>query len=164
MARKKHPPVVNDMTPMVDIAFLLLIFFMSTTQFKPPESMAIYLPESHSVIELPQSDVIILSIGPKPDNVMFWRLEPQPEVRIQLNELEKALIEARVRNPRLRIAIKADKNAEFGMISDIMEIFQKTKNTRFNLVTNFEDDTKKKKDQAPSSRRENSTGENLARR
>ena len=33
-----------DMTPMVDVAFLLLIFFMSTTQFKPPEVVAVKLP------------------------------------------------------------------------------------------------------------------------
>ncbi|MBM3262916.1 MAG: biopolymer transporter ExbD [candidate division Zixibacteria bacterium] len=140
---KKHPPVVLDMTPMVDVAFLLLIFFMSTTQFKAPESIPIQLPFSHSVIELPTSEVIILSIGPKPENKIFWRLEPQPEVRIELSELEKALIEARIRNPRLRIAIKADKESEFGVVSDMMEIFQKTKNTRFNLVTNYEDDIKK---------------------
>ena len=35
--KKSHPPVFLDMTPMVDIAFLLLIFFMATTQFKEPE-------------------------------------------------------------------------------------------------------------------------------
>ena len=30
-----------DMTPMVDVAFLLLTFFMLTTQFRPPEDMTI---------------------------------------------------------------------------------------------------------------------------
>lgn len=160
MAGKKHGSVILDMTPMVDIAFLLLIFFMATTVFKAPESIPILLPSSHSVIKLPESDVVILTVGPKPQNELFWRLEPQPEVKIQIEELEKALIEARIRNPRLRIAIKGHKDAEFGVISDIMDVLQVTNNTRFNLVTNFEDDTKPK-DEGTSSR---SINEDLARR
>ena len=152
MAHGKHKPVMIDMTPMVDIAFLLLIFFMATTQFKSPESIPIQLPESHSAIKLPESDVVILTVGPKPENRLFWRLEPQPEVGIELVEMENALVEARIRNPRLRIAIKAHKDAEFGVISDMMEILQKTNNTRFNLVTNFEDDTKSS-DDSPTSLR-----------
>ena len=152
MAHGKHKPVMIDMTPMVDIAFLLLIFFMATTQFKAPESIPILLPESHSAIKLPESDVVILTVGPKPDNELYWRLEPQPEVGIELEEMENALVEARIRNPRLRIAIKAHKDAEFGVISDMMEILQKTNNTRFNLVTNFEDDTKSSDDEPTSLR------------
>lgn len=44
---KKHGNVNLDMTPMVDIAFLLLIFFMATTVFKQPESISILLPSSY---------------------------------------------------------------------------------------------------------------------
>ena len=50
----KHPKrrigVAIDMTPMVDIGFLLLIFYMTTTQFKPPEREHVTLPSSHSEI------------------------------------------------------------------------------------------------------------------
>ena len=35
-----------DMTPMVDIAFLLLIFFMVTTVFRLPQAMEMVLPEN----------------------------------------------------------------------------------------------------------------------
>ena len=51
------------MTPMVDIAFLLLIFYMATTQFKPPEARAVELPQSHSMIELPDKDVINITVS-----------------------------------------------------------------------------------------------------
>ena len=64
MALHKKPRVGIriDMTPMVDVAFLLLIFFMSTTQFKPPEEAQLELPSSHSEIKLPDSDVMILAV------------------------------------------------------------------------------------------------------
>jgi len=45
--RKRAPKRIGvkiDMTPMVDVAFLLLIFFMCTTQFKQPEKDKITLP------------------------------------------------------------------------------------------------------------------------
>ncbi|NUO81866.1 biopolymer transporter ExbD, partial [candidate division KSB1 bacterium] len=65
MAAKKKPRVgiKMDMTPMVDVAFLLLTFFMLTTQFKPPESVQIDLPSSHSAFKLPESDVMIITVN-----------------------------------------------------------------------------------------------------
>ncbi|MHC5066646.1 MAG: ExbD/TolR family protein, partial [Planctomycetota bacterium] len=43
--RKKRLGIRIDMTPMVDIAFLLLIFFMVTTVFRRPLAMEVNLPE-----------------------------------------------------------------------------------------------------------------------
>ena len=91
--------------------------------------------------------------------ILFVNADPEVAGRWR-SVLEKALIEARIRNPKLRIAIKGHKDAEFGIISDIMEVLQKTNNTRFNLVTNFEDDTKPE-DEGTSSR---SVNDDLARR
>ena len=36
----KRVGIAMDMTPMVDVGFLLLTFFMLTTQFKPEEAVA----------------------------------------------------------------------------------------------------------------------------
>src|SRR5688572_26886050 len=69
--------IAIDMTPMVDVAFLLLIFFMLTTQFKPPEADKITLPESNSEAKSPESDIITLAVtSAKPENNM------QPGVRL----------------------------------------------------------------------------------
>ena len=48
LKKKRRIGISIDMTPMVDVAFLLLIFFMTTTQFKPPDQDKISLPESNS--------------------------------------------------------------------------------------------------------------------
>ena len=62
MAGKRRISIRIDMTPMVDIAFLLLIFYMATTQFKPPEARAVELPSSHSQIELPDKGLINVTV------------------------------------------------------------------------------------------------------
>lgn len=52
-----------DMTPMVDVAFLLLTFFMLTTKFRPPEVVQIDLPSSHSDIKLPESGILTVTVS-----------------------------------------------------------------------------------------------------
>lgn len=149
---KKRVGFKIDMTPMVDVGFLLLTFFMLTTQFKPSEEIEITLPASHSVFKIPDADVITLSIGK--DGEILLGLDSQilreaifgpaarlkSSVSVQRSELTNLLIQARTRNPKLKTVIKADKNVEYGIIEDVMNILQKVNITRFNLVTDLEKD------------------------
>ncbi len=138
-----------DMTPLVDIAFLLLTFFMMTTQFKPLEEVEIILPSSHSEFKLPESDVMTINISE--DGRLFLGLDSQrlrlrlfgeenklkPSIEVPKDQLANLLIKARTANPKLRTVIKGDRGAEYGIAEDVMNILQKTKITRFNLVTNL---------------------------
>jgi biopolymer transport protein ExbD len=139
-----------DMTPMVDVGFLLLTFFMLTTQFKPSEDIQITLPSSHSVFKIPGADVITLSIGKEGQILLGVDSEILREalfgqgarmkagVLVQTSELANLLVQARMRNPRLKTVIRADKDVDYGVIEDVMNILQKANITRFNLVTELE--------------------------
>lgn len=50
----------TDMTPFVDVAFLILSFFMLATKFKPPEPVEITTPNSVSTKLLPDNDAILV--------------------------------------------------------------------------------------------------------
>lgn len=52
----------TDMTPFVDIAFLILSFFIMATKFKPPEPVQITTPNSVSAKELPADDAVMVVI------------------------------------------------------------------------------------------------------
>jgi biopolymer transport protein ExbD len=52
----------TDMTPFVDIAFLILSFFIMATKFKPPEPVQITTPNSVSAQELPSDDAVLIII------------------------------------------------------------------------------------------------------
>jgi biopolymer transport protein ExbD len=139
-----------DMTPMVDVGFLLLTFFMLTTQFKPSEDLQITLPSSHSVFKIPGADVITLTIGKEGQillgvdsqilrEALFGQAaKMKASVMVQTSELTNLLIQARTRNPRLKTVIKADKDVDYGVIEDVMNVLQKVNITRFNLVTELE--------------------------
>jgi biopolymer transport protein ExbD len=139
-----------DMTPLVDIAFLLLTFFMMTTQFKPMEEVEIVLPSSHSEFKLPETNVMTVNLSK--DGRIFLGLDSQhlrerlfgkenalkASVEIPKEELADYLVRARTMNPKLATVIKGDRDAEYGLAEDVMDILQKTKITRFNLVTNLQ--------------------------
>ena len=52
----------TDMTPFVDVAFLILAFFIMATKFKPPEPVDIVTPKSVSAEELPENDAILITV------------------------------------------------------------------------------------------------------
>jgi biopolymer transport protein ExbD len=60
----------TDMTPFVDIAFLILTFFIMATKFKPPEPVEITTPNSVSSQPLPENDAVLIAID-KDDKVYF---------------------------------------------------------------------------------------------
>jgi biopolymer transport protein ExbD len=138
-----------DMTPLVDVAFLLLTFFMLTTVFKPTEDVTIVLPSSHSDFKLPETDVMTVNIAE--DGRIFLGLDSQhlrkrlfgadkelkASTLVDKSQLANYLVQARTMNPRLRTVIKGDRNAEYGIVEDVMGILQKTQITRFNLVTDL---------------------------
>ncbi len=122
-----------DMTPMVDVAFLLLIFFMSTSQFDPPQKVPITIPDSHSNLKVPESDVMTIGVGK--NNEILYQIGKKPQEFTDIANLESVVTEQRRKNPRLRVAIKADKVSDYGTMEDIMSVMQKTNTITFSLVT-----------------------------
>ena len=151
MAGKRRVSIKIDMTPMVDIAFLLLIFYMATTQFKPPEAKAVELPSSHSMIELPGKDVINITVT-KHDSIYVDYVEKatinidgqdiSTKVRIVRTcdkyTVASEILRARGKNIRALIVIKADRQASFGLMKDVMEAMQENHLERFLIITDHE--------------------------
>ncbi len=144
MARRTRVRI--DMTPMVDVAFLLLIFFMSTTQFKPPEQVAVRLPSSSSEIHVPETNTIILTVNR--EGRVFISSERGTDAQELLpTEALKAIVDWRSRNPGAVVVLKGDKDASFGAMADLMDSLAEAKTLRFNLMT----DLKKRAPAQPAS-------------
>lgn len=149
--KKRRVSIRLDMTPMVDIAFLLLIFYMATTQFKPPEAKAVELPTSHSMIELPAKDIInititqhdsifvdyvqaaVINIDGKDVNTTARHVKRTDKFMVS-NEINRA----RSRILRALIVIKADAQASFGIMQDVMKSMQENNLERFLIITELE--------------------------
>ena len=83
--RAKKQSTHIDMTPMVDLAFLLLTFFIMTTTFGKPKTMEINMPVKPDTPEnqtLVNNAVTILLTG---DDKIYWYFgELKPETKLEL--------------------------------------------------------------------------------
>ena len=182
-----------DMTPMVDLAFLLVTFFMLTATPSQEEKLIVDTPSSISEIKLPEKDVITITVGK--DKRVFYGVDGQP-TRLSLldkmgakynvaftpdekrafelmnsfgmpmsglksflarapeqrkkitqpgipfdsvkNELGDWVLQTRLTNPDVVVAIKGDASADVPTIQRIIEVLQEKKVNRFNLITDLE--------------------------
>lgn len=125
-----------DMTPMVDVAFLLLIFFMTTTQFKPPEQVAVELPLSRSEIHVPETGTIILTVN-RTGQMFISGDTGRDLTELAPDNALAAIVQWRERNPGAVVVVKGDKDASFGAMADLMDTLAKSKTLRFNLMTDL---------------------------
>jgi biopolymer transport protein ExbD len=130
---KRRVGIRIDMTPMVDVAFLLLIFFMVTTVFRTPQALEINLPPDKDVkIEIAQSKV--LSVFVLPDDRVYWRRGENPWARTDVKGLESVLAPFKA-NKELVVLIKIDREAKFNNMVDIIDELDLASLTRFSLGT-----------------------------
>ncbi len=133
---KRRLGIRIDMTPMVDVAFLLLIFFMSTTQFKPPEQVSVVLPTSRSEIHVPETNTIILTVNDT--GQVFISTENVAETQeVARDDLLAAITAWRSQNPGAVVILRGDRNADFGTVADLMDALAESKTLRFNLMTDL---------------------------
>ncbi|MFO7609317.1 MAG: biopolymer transporter ExbD [Candidatus Krumholzibacteriia bacterium] len=134
MARRTRVRI--DMTPMVDVAFLLLIFFMSTTQFKPPETVAVALPFSQSEIHVPDTGTILLTVNSS-GQIFISTARGTDIQELAPDNLLGGIVAWRSANPNAVVVVKGDRDAAFGAMADLMDALADAKTLRFNLMTDL---------------------------
>ncbi|MBP7262057.1 MAG: biopolymer transporter ExbD [Bacteroidia bacterium] len=132
---KKHSTHV-DMTPMVDLAFLLLTFFLFTTTLNKPKAMEVMMPddqiENPNPPEIKASNAMTILLSEKRAYYYFGFEDPKVEsANYGPNGIRKAIItkkkecESRVNSKgepeRVTILIKPFKDAKYRNIVDILD-------------------------------------------
>lgn len=100
--RKDEEPEVN-ITPLIDIVFLLLIFFMISTTFKQEFEVGIELPQAESESRLVEK-ILEISI----DKQGTYYLNGQKLVNTQFQTIKQALQKVAKGNYKLPVVISAD--------------------------------------------------------
>src|SRR5512144_1014102 len=137
---KRRVGVRIDMTPMVDVAFLLLIFFMVTTVFRTPQALEINLPPDKDVqVEVAQSKVMTLRV--LSDNRVYYKRGTDPWARSEIKDLAN-VFKLYKGNKDLVVVIKIDRESKFSGMVDIIDDLDLANLTRFSLGT-LEDSEKK---------------------
>ena len=141
MRRPKQRIAIHiDMTPMVDIAFLLLIFYMVSTVFSMPQAMEINLPpkeEEEKEIEVKESNLLTIRVDE--ESRFWWNLKtPTPEnlplllpgdpdkpdsivYEFSPDTLQGLLLTQNRKNPKLNTLVLIHRDASYADMVNILD-------------------------------------------
>lgn len=152
--RSKKVSTKIDMTPMVDLAFLLVTFFMLTTTFNKPNAMEVIMPEkpkpedTASQTKVKASEALTVIVAQR-NRVFYYKgISESPVVEqtdYSANGLRKVLIEfdTEVKSKQRAegkkevgpvVLIKAIDDAQFGHMVDVLDEMKVTKMQRYAIV------------------------------
>ena len=137
---KRRISIRIDMTPMVDIAFLLLIFYMVTTVFAMPQAMEINLPpETEEEDEVVVKESNLLTIRVDGEERYWWNLkrvnpENLPKLIpstldkpdsvayvVDTDSLQALLVEKNRENNKLNTLIVINRDADYADMVNILD-------------------------------------------
>lgn len=136
--KKQRPGIVQDLTPMVDVAFLLLTFFMLTTVFSRPQAMEINLPESDSPVEIAESNMLTVRVAQ--DGGVYWNIARNEPERTDMDGIHDVLVRQTRANDKLVTLVKVDREANYVSTVDILDELALADVTRFALAPMTTDD------------------------
>ena len=125
-SRRVEPAV--DVTPLIDIIFQLVLFFMVSTTFITAPGIEVDLPRSSADTVLREQDD--LSIWISADGAVYVDDSP-----VDFAGLEAAMNKAAQKNPGTLVMLKADRDVEHGRVVAIMDAARSRGLTQLAIAT-----------------------------
>lgn len=111
--RTRNRQLEINMAPLIDMVFILLIFFLVTTSFVRESGVDIQRPTAATAVSKENASILI---GVTADNRIFMENREMDLATLQLN-VERALAE----NPRGVVVVMADKMSSTGTAVQVMD-------------------------------------------
>ena len=132
LIRKRRTAPAVIIVALIDVLIVLVIFLLVTTTFKQVPSLKLALPTSRQALkpglsEDPPQIVTIASNG-----VVFLGANNMPYT---LEQLQAQFLELAAHNPKLKLAVRADKNAPWGKMVAVMDAAKAAKITAISAYT-----------------------------
>ncbi|WP_300363115.1 biopolymer transporter ExbD [Hydrogenimonas sp.] len=113
---RRRESLTLDMTPLVDVVFLLLIFFLVTSVFKKEElALLLNLPEGKEGGKMVEKKEAIIEMG---SDTLAYNGRP-----ITLDALDDAL--AKIGDKQLPVVVRIDEKVEYGRIIKLFDMLKK---------------------------------------
>ncbi|HUU27922.1 MAG TPA: biopolymer transporter ExbD [archaeon] len=133
MERKNKVSHEIPTASMADIAFLLLIFFLTTTVFNEEKGLELLLPESKAQ-EIQVSQKNMLHIIVRPDNRIVLKKGKNPEEPpIPVDGLAERMRQEISLNPKVIAAVKTDPEATYNQMVQVLDELQEAESSRISL-------------------------------
>ncbi len=128
MSKRTRQELNADITPLIDVVFLLLIFFMTSTVFKKSEmALLLNLPKTENASSTDSSNVKTITIELAKDSVGY------SGSKIDISSLDGEL--AKVTDKNKPIDLRVDKDVPYSRLVKVLDILKKYNLSNLSLIT-----------------------------
>ncbi len=122
-----------------DIAFLILIFFMSTSMFAKEKGLKIVLPEpsppgEESAVKIPPENLLNVDVNPQGQVQVSLASEPEKAELVDIPQLRELLVGRLAANKDLVIKFRVSRRAPYRVMVDVFDQLKLAKAERVSLV------------------------------
>ncbi|MCF7820860.1 MAG: biopolymer transporter ExbD [Mariprofundaceae bacterium] len=128
--RKKADYLV-DITPLVDVVFLMLIFFMVSTSFKMDSTLKLELPTSQSKAEEAEQQEVVISVNGS--GQLFVQDEPVKDA-----DLRRRILNISKGDPNMRVVLRADADARHRRVVYILDTIRELGMGKVGIATAYQ--------------------------
>lgn len=131
MARKHRAAeeeAAIDMTPMLDVVFIMLIFFIVTTSFIKEAGISVQRPKASQAKPLQPQKTIFIAINERGE---IWMDKRQVDVERVSANIERMIAE----QPSDSVILQADKDTGHGMVVKVMDQIKAAGIEKINIST-----------------------------
>jgi len=115
-----------DLTSLIDVVFLLIIFFMVTTTFQARSGISVKLPEADSEMPAEECERVVISL--REDGSIYFQ-----GAETSMEELAEQL--AAAAHPNTLVVIRADERVTHGRVVSVMDAARNAGLTRLAIAT-----------------------------
>jgi biopolymer transport protein ExbD len=130
-SQRNHLVTLNEIniTPLLDLAFVLLIIFIITTPLLE-QGMDLKLPRADGIAskDLTQNDIVTVEVNTKGEYMINSR-------RTTLDDVEQKLVQKAKANKNMVVYIRADENGPYKYVASILHRCERNGITRVSLRT-----------------------------
>ncbi len=138
--RKRRINPNLDMTPLIDVVFQLLIFFMLSATFVVQSTIQIEMPEAKGAAQLEQKDLSVTLAygtgGPEGKGKIYVNSEEVPS----MEELTRLLSERASERPDVMLLVRTDARTDTGRLVEVLGIASSVGIQKFGIGAQPPDD------------------------
>jgi biopolymer transport protein ExbD len=128
---QKRPDLLVDITPLIDVVFLLLIFFMVSTTFEKQARLKIALPEASTQAQTQDAQPVVIGI----DAMGRYHINDRQLVNSQKETLKLALQKTVGDNKEASLVLRADARTPHQAVVNAMDVAAQLGLTRLSIAT-----------------------------
>jgi len=128
LRRKKRVDYLVDITPLVDVVFLMLIFFMVSTTFNVSSSLKLDLPSSNATVQQKELKQVTISLDAK--GMLYVQDEAVNDA-----DLRKRILSISKGDPNMRAVLRADAETRHKRVVYVLDTLRGLHMSKIGIAT-----------------------------